>query len=494
LTAGIGGTGRRLSRRGFLSLLPPLVLAGCSNLPDNPGSWRQTERLRRLHLLYTNDEHGWMEPTQTTGGAAALLRRWRLRHGLFEGGHHLVLSGGDMWTGPAVSTSLAGESMADVMNAMGYAAAAIGNHDFDFGPEVLRARAAQSHFPFLTANVKRKGTNRPPDFARPYSLQSINGVRVGLVGLTTIETPIDTRPSYADDYDFVRYERALPAVLEQVWADDADLVIIVGHACNNELQQLAPLAADYGVTLLTGGHCHEEHNHELAGVRLIESGYFLRGYVSVEMMVDLDSKRLAAVRASVLPNPPGAGDAVLEQRIAYWRQQIDPGLWQAIGYTAQGIDRDSRLMDRLLTNAWLRAWPQARVALASRRYVQQSLPPGPVTPASVVGLLPVDNVLMALKLSGAGLLETVEQRRPVIGGIQQGAGGYVLADGSPVEAEASYTVLVPDVIYYGANSYQLQTQDPAPLDTGIGWREPVIDYLNYLGTSPANPLEAVLGG
>ena len=66
----------------------------------------------------------------------------------------LIISGGDMWTGPAISTWFEGEGMVEVMNEMGYAAAAIGNHEFDFGLEVLRARAFEATFPFVSANVR----------------------------------------------------------------------------------------------------------------------------------------------------------------------------------------------------------------------------------------------------------------------------------------------------------------------------------------------------
>ncbi|HEX9796654.1 MAG TPA: bifunctional UDP-sugar hydrolase/5'-nucleotidase [Anaerolineales bacterium] len=488
------GVGSGMSRRGFLRLLPPLLLAGCSPWPGGLGRWRETARQRRLHLLYTNDEHGWMQPTATHGGAASLLHRWRQRHGLFDGSHHLLLSGGDMWTGPAISTSLDGQSMADIMNRMGYAAAAIGNHDFDFGPDVLRARAAQSSFPFLTANVKQRGTDLPPDFAQAYSLHTVNGIRLGLVGLTTIETPIDTRPSYAEGYDFWRYDQALPPVLEQVWAEGADLVIIVGHVCNRELEQLAPLAADYGAGLLTGGHCHEEHNEQVAGVHLIESGYFLRGYVSVDMLVDLDDKQPVSFEASVLPNPPGAADHALAERIEFWRQQLDPQLFRPVGFTAKGIDRSSPWMDRLLTDAWLQAVPEAQIALASRRYVQQSLPAGSVTPASVVGLLPVANVLMIVQLTGAQLVDTIRSRRPVLGGAEVVGDVVRLVGGAGVEAETVYTVVVPDVIYYGANRYNLQAIDPHARDTGIDWRRPVVEYLEGLATSADRPLEQVLAG
>ena len=118
---------------------------------------------RRLTVFYTNDEHGWMEGMEAGRGAANLLGLWR-EAGYEESGPYLVVSGGDMWTGPAISTWFEGESMAEVLNAMDYSAAAVGNHEFDFGLEALRARAFESEFPFLSANVRNEEGQTPQEW------------------------------------------------------------------------------------------------------------------------------------------------------------------------------------------------------------------------------------------------------------------------------------------------------------------------------------------
>ncbi|HJX40374.1 MAG TPA: hypothetical protein VJ345_02840, partial [Anaerolineales bacterium] len=90
-----------LSRRDFLLSSGAALAAGCSTRLFGHG---QTETVRQLTILYTNDEHGWMEPYQETAGAAGVARLWREREDVTADGPFLVLSGGDMWTGPALST------------------------------------------------------------------------------------------------------------------------------------------------------------------------------------------------------------------------------------------------------------------------------------------------------------------------------------------------------------------------------------------------------
>jgi len=85
---------------------------------------------------------GWCQK-MTRAALPVSFSHWRKAEAVDHDPNLLVVSSGDLWTGPALSTCFAGESTIDVMNAMGYRAAAIGNHDFDNGVDVLRLRAAQ---------------------------------------------------------------------------------------------------------------------------------------------------------------------------------------------------------------------------------------------------------------------------------------------------------------------------------------------------------------
>jgi 2',3'-cyclic-nucleotide 2'-phosphodiesterase (5'-nucleotidase family) len=107
------------------------ILTACASSGPEYGNQRH------LTILYTNDEHGWMEGMEPGQSAAHLYEMWQEEEGYYEDGPFLILSGGDNWTGPAISTWTEGESMVAVMNAMHYDASAVGNHEFDFGLEVI---------------------------------------------------------------------------------------------------------------------------------------------------------------------------------------------------------------------------------------------------------------------------------------------------------------------------------------------------------------------
>jgi len=470
-----------------LLFLIGLLLAACDAVP------RQTETLRRLIILHTNDEHGWMDSYKGSGGAAGLLRLWERREGYTPDGPYLIVSSGDMWTGPAISTSLAGESMVDVMNALGYRSATLGNHDFDFGQEAIRKRRLEAAFPFLGANIRLRSTGALPDYVEPYTLLEINGIRVGVLGVTTVETPVDTRPTNVADLEFRPYAEALELYVPEMRAAGADLIIVVGHICGSETEALAERAAAFGIPLIAGGHCHEQIVQTVGGVTLIESGYFLQGYTRVDLMVDTAQDRVVELQAEYKTNRRGAGDPGIADRIASWARRLPAGMFDPLGYARENIDRLSPEMHRLLFEAWLEADPQAEVALASARYVQQDLLPGEVTQASVIGMLPTENELVRIELTGEQLLEVLEARRPLVAGLTETPDGYRLADGEPLDPQAIYRVLLPETLYLGGNYYDVARFDPSPTSTGIDWRDPTLALLRSLGTSRLNPLETALG-
>lgn len=453
---------------------------------------RETGTLKRLIILYTNDEHGWLEPWEGADGAAGMAWLWRTQEGYNPDEPFLILSGGDMWTGPVLSTWYEGESMIDVMNVMGYQAAAIGNHDFDYGLDSLSARAKQAKFPFLSANIRRKDNGAIPDFAKPFTIRRINGINVALLGLTTIETPIDTQPEHVADLDFVTYDRALREFISQVQSQGADLVMVLGHICTSEMERLAPTAAELGIPVIFGGHCHEETNKVVSGVAIVQSGSFLRNYIRIALLFDTDTKQVVEMNSSLHRNRTRRAEENIESRIAEWRQRSDPDLWEVIGYAGDKIDSRSPAMAFLLTGSWLSAYPLGQIAIASPRYVQ-SISAGEITTGTVFSTLPMENQIVDVVLTGKQLLEIIEARQPILGGISE-IENYGLRDGSSLQPDHSYHVLMPDSIYKGGNYYQVKPYQPRVEYTGIDWRTPVVDWIASLRTTRINPLEDYLAG
>ncbi|MCK4447389.1 MAG: metallophosphatase, partial [Candidatus Marinimicrobia bacterium] len=303
----------------LINFIPIFFFLSCNK--DISRSSNDKETIRRIVILYTNDEHGWLEESETTDGAAKLMGIWRNVEKYTEDSLFLILSGGDMWTGPAISTWFKGQSMAEVMNAMNYRAAAIGNHEFDFKIEGLKERIVQSNFPFLSANIREKETGEIADIAIPYIIKEINGVKVGIIGLTTVSTCYSAFPDYVKNFNFIPYDEALEEIVPQVKENGAELLIVIGHICSYDMEKLAPTAAKLGITLIGGGHCHELINEKINGVSIIEAGSYMRNYAKVEILFDSIADTVVSIKQELHKNQGGTPDPEIQSIVTYWQNQ-----------------------------------------------------------------------------------------------------------------------------------------------------------------------------
>jgi 5'-nucleotidase/UDP-sugar diphosphatase len=442
-----------------------------------------------ITVLYTNDEHGWMAGDGDNGGAATMMYLWTEEEGYTEDEPFLILSGGDTWTGPAISSWFDGESMVEVMNEMGYDAAAIGNHEFDYGLAGLQERSSQALFPFLSANIYQQDTETPATFALPYVIQTVSDVQVGIIGLSSRSTPKTTMPTHVEGLDFVPYARALEAVVPQVKNEGAEIIIVISHLCSYEQLALAPKAAQLDVAIIGGGHCHETFNQTIDGVALVQAGSYMRAYGRIDITYDPNTAQITDIAVAVKPNDNRGKDNQISSLVAGWQDKIDAELQHVIGYTQSGFKSGSDEMMNMVADAWLAYYPAA-AAISNPGGFRQDIPSGEITLADIVGVLPFDNYLIDVELTGAQLINSINHgnRRPALGGVTT-LRGISFLDGTPVDRSATYHVLVNNYIYAGGDGYLFNAYDPDAYETGIDWRQPVIEWIISRNSSQDNPLE-----
>ena len=440
-------------------------------------------------ILYTNDEHGWMEANRNSDGAAGMFGLWKEKEGYKKDGNYLILSGGDMWTGPAISTWFEGESMVDVMNAMHYDAAAVGNHEFDFKIEGLRKRRAQSKFPYLGANIRVKSSGKIPDFAVPYIIKEIDGIKIGIIGLGTTSTPRTTFPDNVTDYEFIPYEDALNEVVPKIKKEGAEFLILDGHLCSYEMKKLAPEAKRLGISLITGGHCHELYSDTLDGVVMVEAGSFMQSYARIELTIDRKTNKAISIKPSLQYNKGAVADTAIAAIVSGWKENLNSFLSEVIGYADEKIDRDSDAMYNMITDSWLIAFPDADISFTNIGGIRQDISQGNISLESMVGLLPFANSIIKINMTGQEIEEGITSQL-IFGGMTM-TDGYKLSDGTPLYADSVYQVLTTDYLY-SRPDYSFRHVDPNPVRTAVHYRQPVIDWIKSLNTSATKPLNLFL--
>ncbi len=444
-------------------------------------------------ILYTNDEHGWIEKSEYTDGAANMMGLWREIEGYNGDDRYLLLSGGDNWTGPAISTWFEGESTVDVMNAMEYDASAIGNHEFDFKVDGLYERIEQAEFPYLSANIREKVSGEIPDFATPYIIKDIDGVLVGIIGLTTTSTPYSTFPDFVVDYDFIEYSVALEEIVPNIKEDGAELLIVVGHICHPEMVALVPTLVDLEISAIGGGHCHNDLVGEIInGVAVIKSTAFMQSYAKLEIIYDSVEKEVVKMEPSVYQNENGNPDQTVANVVSYWRTQTDAVLSEVIGYTDNEIARYSSAMHNMVVDSWLYKYPSADIAMTNAGGIRQSIPSGDITKETIIGVLPFQNNIIELQLTGSELIYCTGYGDMIVGGMTT-IGGYFLSSGTEIDNNTTYSVLTTDYLY-ARNDYRFpfSEYDTDPYYTSMNYHQPTIDWITSLNTSPSNPLDNYL--
>lgn len=498
-----------------------MFTAGCSTSHVAPTSTATLDAppTRELTVLYTSDEHGWIAPKSDRyahlGGASQLLSRLIGRESHCPGSldsdgesirpsrEHcpsstLLLSGGDNFTGPAISTQLRGRSVADTMKVLGYAASAFGNHELDFGREALLENRRRSGVRYLAANMVRDD-GKPNEFAEPWAIFERGGVRLGVIGLSTVTTPATGMRKRFVGYHFDDVETTLAQAVPRLWNEDVDAVAVIAHECHEVLAPIFERHAEWHVSFVGTGHCHRSAIVRAGETLLLAPAWSMSHYGRVRLRVHPERPKRSRAElfdwglvdvASPVEGPVASGDAALDRAIASWQKQVDRELGEIIGHT-QGFAVGSTAMSRWILGSWLHAFPDVQLALTTRGALRQDLASGPVTLASVQSVMPFDNELVVLRVPREEVKALVRRSKSVTRGVRCDETECTRDDGSPLPERVS--VVTTDFLYDGDNSYALERFDPEANQTGVDWRAPVIAWTRAAGSTNESPLATKLG-
>jgi 2',3'-cyclic-nucleotide 2'-phosphodiesterase/3'-nucleotidase/5'-nucleotidase len=440
----------------------------------------------RLRVISTNDIHGYLEPwtdRQGTrrGGAAALATAIAQARAECVASDcvSLVVDGGDMMQGPALSSLAYGRPVIDVMNAIGYDVAAVGNHEFDWGPDTLRARMRDARFPIISANVQRAGRDVPwiPDD----TILTRGRFKIGVIGLTTITAGFRSRAG-ADGFAFAQPAAIVDSSARALRARGANAVIVLAHTgarcaddgtteCRGEIIDLAKAVAP-AVDAIVSGDSHWFISTAVSGVPLVQARFHAQAIAVVDVPLTRGAGWTARHEVRpVFPDsiPADTNIAAIVRRAA---AAVEPYVSPRVATLRDTLARtgDEYPLGRVVADAQ-RAAARADVAVMNNGGIRSDLGPGPVTVGDVFETQPFGNRLHRITMSGAqvrqyleaivgrtrpgvhvsGVTVRFDRTRPVgsrIIGLQL-AGGRRLAD------TALYVVVVNEFMALGGDNFGL---------------------------------------
>jgi len=416
-----------------------------------------------LSVVGTNDLHGALERLPLLAGFVANLRAARAA----DGGGVLLVDGGDMFQGTLESNLAEGADVVRAYNALGYAAAAVGNHELDYGPEgpaataatkdddprgALKARAREARFPFVVSNILDAATgariawpNMPAS-----TLVEVAGIKVGIVGASTESTPYTTMPA---NFVGLKMAPAAPAIAGEaraLRAQGAQVIIAtmhIGSSCKNfdnpddssscdkaeELFKLLAALPRGTVDVIVAGHTHAAVAHRIDGVAVIESGASGRAFGRVDLRIDpagrvidvhidkphlmcaLDSHGNPVAVATCTPGDyegkPVAADPEIQKIVDVALARAGERRKEKLGVSLTQIITRSHATESAEGNWFcdlmLAARPDAQISLTNGGGLRADLPAGELTYGQLFEALPFDNRFAIVELPGKDVRKLV---------------------------------------------------------------------------------------
>jgi len=471
-----------------------LFLAGCGATAPRTAYPPVVE----ITILSTNDFHGALEQvdkerdTDRPIGGAAWVAATIARERATNPDGAIVVDAGDIYQGTALSNLTSGRATIDYMNAAGFDAAAIGNHDFDWGVPVLLDRIEQAEFPMLVANMREKKSGKPPTWAQPYVVVERSGVRVAVIGLITPDTPSTTLPANVEPYEFLDPAEAANALIPTIVPAKADIAVVVCHHgggmdrdgnLTGEVVEMSE--AIVGEAAVVGGHTHQIMHGKVDGVPVVEAGASGRYLGRIDLVVDRAARAVTEsdVRVLTVYADSTAPDTTVATLVERYRAEVAPILDEVIGEAAVEIDAARREcgMGNFIADA-MREASGVSFAFQNPGGVRAPLDEGPITYSEIYRVMPFDNTIVTMELSGAEVITLLEEAAGdgsflhVSGlryslDVSRPKGDRVtvaaITGGAPIIADTIYPVAVNNFMAQGGDSLPTIAKRAGSRETGI---------------------------
>ena len=447
-------------------------------------------------LLSTND----VDQFESFAGLSGVVAAERA-----AGENVLFLHAGDSLS-PSVLAGLdKGDHMVDLLNLISPDFMTVGNHEFDFGPDVLENAIAKLNFPMLAGNIaKADGSTLPGTQAS--SMVEIDGFKIGIFGLTSPETAFKSSPG---DYGFAPSIATAEALAAGLRADGADIVIALVHL--NQAEDFALVSSGAADVVITGDD-HNQLTYYNGKVAMMESGEQAEVVTALDLTLERDDDDVEwSPSFRILDTSNVAATADVGAKIAALNDQLDASLGEVIGTTATAMDTTRPVIrgmeatfGNLVVDA-MRVATGADMALTNGGGIRAKATYAPgqaLTAGDIMRELPFGNKTVVLEITGQQVIDAVENG---VSGVENGAGRFphisgfafvadlsqpagervtaVTIDGMAIDPTATFTLATNDYIARGGDNYQSFAAATTVLaaDDSVLMASQVIDYIRAAG-------------
>lgn len=473
-----------------------------------------------INIYHTNDIYGHAVGNETSIGYA------RFRAMLKEDGAdgRLIFDAGNTFSGTAFANLSGGQSIASLMEQVGYDGISPGNHDFDYGSGTLEQLLSDFGINGLAINILKDGQ---PVF-EPYHIFQESGIKIGVIGIASPETEKTADPRDLDGLTFLGGEPLLTSVqsaVNDLRAQNVNAVVVLSHlgtSDDTETSSVDVATNVSGIDLIIDGHSHDAYE---AGYitypgyiqgrtpMIVQAGKYFENFGIASLT--FDSKNiLIGVGERLVDAEEAAGfspDKSVAETIIEYEKQQQPIMAKNISSTPVFLNAEQAYLltgstnfGQLCTQAMLMD-TGADIALINSGIISGSISAGPVSFGMLYNALPYDNYIVTTKITGADLKKLLNTHMvmgsssfPQFAGFEIVAQKYLnddgeaaaviqalTKDGKEVSDADTFTIAVLDFIYYGGDGYEFSSpvlREGSTLFSAV---------TNYLNSKPSDEIEAL---
>jgi 5'-nucleotidase len=523
------------------------ILASGAESKPRPGQPVPEDRTSTIQLLGVNDFHGQLEsttrrdvPGRTVGGAAyldAYFDRYEARNPE----RTIRVHAGDMvGASPLISSYFHDEPTVYAMNNMEFDVGTLGNHEFDEGGEEMlrliegggRSDGRQfkdgpdgepintsdpnfpgADFPYIAANTEYKSSGEP--VLPPYKVVKKDGIDVGFIGVTTLETPNIVSPDAVAPFDYLDISETVNRYVAELKRQKVETIVVLAHAGGTQTSQteaVGEIVSETGqmsdeVDVVVSGHSHSVLNNRVGGKLIVQAFSLGTAFDAVNMKIDRSTKDVVSSSAEIVNtfNDAIAPDAATARLVADYKERIDPIANRVVGTAAENVVRTNNAagespLGQLIADAQ-RDFAGADLAFMNPGGIRADIAAGEVTYAELFAVQPFDNQVVRLEMTGDQVYRVLEQQFQTdnngnprnrilqVSGLEfsynstnpagQRITSVTLPDGTPLDRSATYTVAANSFIATGGDGFTVfkEAQNPNTLGSDLDALEDYIDGL-----------------
>jgi len=460
----------------------------------------------RLRIIGSNDFHGAIEPRPDANGAlrgggaifAAAVRAAESGCSLPDCAT-ILLDGGDMFQGTPASNLASGRPVIEIYNYLGYSAAALGNHEFDWTQDTLRAMMASAAYSIMGANV-RFADGRDVPWIPNDTIVRRGPITIGVIGISTVGTATTTMAGNVADLRFVDPVPVIDSIAPALRTRGAQVVIVVAHAggtcnpsgCEGEVIDIANRVTAK-VDAIIGGHTHSRINTVVRGIPVVEARSRGQAIDIIDLQVGTPvTTLLHEVREiytdSIAPLP--AVQAIVQRALS----RVAPIANKPIANVAESMRVGGRqfALGNLIADA-MRVVGHGDIGLMNNGGIRQALQAGPATYGTLFEIQPFANTLVRVRVRGGDVraflqraLKTgspnfhISGARVVYHTAPTAAVDSITIGDLPLDDTAVYTVVQSDFTATGGDALGFGVAAISTASVGVTDLDALIAYLKSL--------------